>query len=390
MTKLENKKFVLIARGKSHIRYFKRFARASELDVSVIRISRTFFLPRYIKYLQLARQVDVKDYLASHLAKKRIKFPLLSTTWIWTLYEFYLATSVRFEVAKYCGVIEQSQAHVVGVWNGQKLPSRGVCIAARLLDKEVVYFENGLMPNSTTCDWKGVNCHNSLPRAADFYRQLDSPKALPQTLIPRAPAKQKAKGISDEALPERYIFVPFQVETDSQIISNSAWIKSMEQLWTHLKEAIERCEDPQLHVVIKEHPSELKRFDHLHHLHPKIKFANACSTQDLILGSLAVLTVNSTVGLESLLLEKPVLVLGDACYAIPGVSVAVKNESELCEAINALGSLPIEDELRKQFLRFTYEYYVIPQAWVNADERHFQALTKRLVQQDEFSRLVGQ
>ncbi len=390
MTKLENKKFVLIARGKSHIRYFKRFASATDLDVRVVRINRTLFSPRYMKFIRLARQVDKTDYLASHLAKKRIKFPILSKTWLWSLYECYLCALVKFDIAKYCGVIQQSEADVVGVWNGQKLPSKGVSIAAKLVGKEVVYFENGLMPDSTTCDWQGVNCHNSLPRTADFYRQFDSQKNLPRTLVPRAPAKQKAAGIKGEALPQHYIFVPFQVETDSQIISNSPWIKSMEQLWTHLKCAIEQCEDTSLHFVIKEHPSEVKRFDHLHQRHPRIKFANSCNTQDLIIGAQAVLTINSTVGLESLLLEKTVLVLGDACYAVPGVSLAVNNEDALCKAINEVDSLPLEDELRKQFLSFIYEYYIIPQAWVQAEERHFDALTKRLTQEDQFSHLVKQ
>ncbi|NMH59798.1 hypothetical protein [Alteromonas ponticola] len=390
MSQLENKKFVLIARGKSHIRYFKRFAEVTKLSVRVIRINRTFFLPGYVKFLKLADSINKHDYLASHLAKKRTKFPVLSRTWIWLIYEYYLFASVKLEIAKYCGIITRSQADVVGVWNGQKSPSKGVSLAAKLIGKDVVFFENGIMPDSTTCDWQGVNCHNSLPKEADFYNQFDLQTVLPQTLVPRAPTKSKAPGVSNSALPSFYIFVPFQVETDSQIISNSSWIKSMEQLYGHLKSVISQCRNADLHFVIKEHPSEIKRFDHLHHQHPRIKFANNCNTQELIAGSQAVLTINSTVGLEALLLNKPVLVMGSACYSVPGVSHSVSSEEDLGHALNSLNELPFDATLRKQFLSFIQAYYVIPESWAKAENKNFEALTRRLTQTDEFSQLIQQ
>lgn len=115
-----------------------------------------------------------------------------------------------------------------------------------------------------------------------FTCQFYSAKSLPSTLVPRAPVTKKHKGVGAEALPEHFIFVPFQVETDSQIISNSPWIKCMGKLYQHLANVIDKTDNPHLHIVIKEHPPELKRHDGLHRLHPRIVFANYCETQQLI------------------------------------------------------------------------------------------------------------
>lgn len=380
--------FVLMARGNSHIRYFNAFAQQSELNVTVSDVNRAFFRPGDVRYWGIARRIDLSRYLSAHLLKKYKKFPILSRTLIWKLYEAGLRWYARIELAKFCGIIERSGADVVGVWNGQKLPSSGIAFAARALNRRVVHFENGLLPNTTTCDWQGVNCDNGLPRDAAFYRDYNDDTPLPQTLMPRAPVKTKAKGSGDSALPEKYIFVPFQVETDSQIISNSPWIKSMEQLWQHLASALDACNDPSLSIVIKEHPSEVRSYQHLYSRHPRIVFANQASTQALIEGAQAVLTVNSTVGIESLLLGKPVMVMGKACYSIPGVSVALEDERAMREAFSDIAALPFEPAVREGFLRFLYTRYCIPTAWAKADDAHFNALEARLLQTDEYSDAV--
>ena len=164
----------------------------------------------------------------------------------------------------------------------------------------------------------------------------------------------------------------------------------MGQLYQHLANVIDNTNDANLHIVIKEHPSESVRHDSLHHKHPRILFANQCNTQMLIERSQAVLTINSTVGIESLLLGKPVMVLGSACYGIDGVCAKVSNESELLNTLNNLAWCEGDDEIKRGFLNFMYEHYVIPTAWANIDEKHAQALTKRLLKDDSFITLIEQ
>lgn len=382
------KKYLLIARGSSHISYFKHFADASQLDVHVIKVNAIPFLPSHIPFLQLANNVSIERLLIPHLAKKARKHPKLSKSFLWNIYKKLSRFFIKCDIAKSAALIDKRNADVVGVWNGQKQPSSSIAEAAKALGKEVVYFENGLLPNSTTCDWKGVNCENSLPRNSEFYRQFNSEKSLPNELVPRSPIATKAKGVESEALPKQYIFVPFQVETDSQIISNSPWIRSMGQFYYHLANVIDKLNDKNIHIVIKEHPSESVRHDSLHHQHERILFANQCNTQLLIEGAEVIVTVNSTVGIESLLLGKRVIALGNACYGIDEVCAQASSEEQLIHILNNLNLYEVNSEVKNGFLNCLYEHYVIPTAWGSVDDKHVEALTRRLLKEDTFSKMV--
>ncbi len=384
------KSYLLMARGSSHIRYFRAFAKASALPVEVVKVNREAITPGCVVHLSKVSRSHIASLLSPHVAKKARKYPTLSNTPLWWLYKKCLSFYLKVDVAKYIGIIQRKQPDVVGVWNGQKLPSATIAVAAAILGKDVVHFENGLLPDSTTCDWSGVNCLNSLPRDAGFYLKFAHDMPLPQHLIPRSPLKEKAKGIDVESLPEKFVFVPFQVETDSQIITNSPWIKSMEQFYELLCRVVDKVGDPELRIVIKEHPSEITRHDALHHRHPHILFANQCNTKTLIEKSDAVLTINSTVGLESLLLGKPVMVMGKACYALDGVCTRIDNEEALVAALAQPGASVGEPEIRRGFLNFLYQYYVIPEAWSRAETKHFEALTKRLLKTDQFSKFLAE
>lgn len=386
---MKDKKYLLIARGGSHIRYFKKFAEATPLITSVIKINKKILSPAHLPYLKIAKRADIAQLSRPHLLKKEKKYPRIANSFLWKFYTVLSRLFIQLDIAKIAALIDKENADVVGVWNGQKLPSSSIATAAKLLGKEVVYFENGLLPNSTTCDWKGVNCQNSLPKEDAFYRSFgNAVSCLPTELVPVAPVAEKANGVALSELPAKYVFVPFQVETDSQIIANSPWIKSMAQLYGHLENIIDNVNDPSLHFVVKEHPSESKRHDYLHNKHNRIVFANNCNTQTLIEQSQAVITINSTVGLESLLLGKSVIALGSACYGIKGVCSQAASEQTLLDAVNNLENCKGEEEVTRGFLNFMYEHYVIPTTWMNLDEQHVNALTQRLLKQDSFSKLL--
>ncbi|WP_018984347.1 capsular polysaccharide export protein, LipB/KpsS family [Salinimonas chungwhensis] len=381
----QHKKFVFIARGSSHINYFKAFADASSLNVTVIKLNRELFRPGFLRYLNITQNADIETLLHPHLIKKSRKHPKLYKSFLWPVFKRISHFLTKLEVVKSAALIDEANADVVGVWNGQKLPSSAIAEAAKILGKEIVYFENGLLPHTTTCDWSGVNCLNSLPRIGEFYLQFYDQKPLPQELVARKPVRDKAEGLSSDSLPKRYIFVPFQVETDSQIISNSPWIRNMRQLYWHISNVLEQVNDPHLYVVIKEHPSEPVRHDNLHHQNKRILFANQCNTQKLIEQACAVMTINSTVGLEALLLGKPVIVLGKACYGIEGVSKQVKSEEQMIEVFNHPDQPCADPKIKCGFLNFMHDHYTIPSSWKNIDHKHVDALTKRLLQKDTLS-----
>ena len=76
---------------------------------------------------------------------------------------------------------------------------------------------------------------------------------------------------------------------------------------------------PDINFVIKEHPSYRRSVIGKVTPHANIHFANGHPTPELIANADAVVTLNSTVGIEALVLEKKVITLGLAAYNIEGL-----------------------------------------------------------------------
>jgi len=156
------------------------------------------------------REVDVKysSKLHKYLYKKLLQFQL---PWV---------VMVAFKA-----LIHYRPDYII-VWNGKKFYQEIALEVAKELNIKPIFFENGVLPNSTTMDFVGVNASNSLPREADFYRNLEYQNiALPQSLEVRVSKKEKKQ--FDTKLPKEYIFIPFQVAYDTQIIQHSPWIRDM-------------------------------------------------------------------------------------------------------------------------------------------------------------------
>jgi hypothetical protein len=107
-------------------------------------------------------------------------------------------------------------------------------------------------------------------------------------------------------------------------------------------------------LVTKEHPmaigrtppSLLKRLDKVRNIHI---VPPTCNSHDLIERSHAVAVISSTVGLEALLYDKPVLTLGEPYYSGFGITVDVGSFAEIHDAVPALLKFRPDHE---QILRF--------------------------------------
>ena len=382
---MQNLTYLLMARGHSHIKYFNKLKAKSDLDIAVIRCSRTLPQIASLSYLKRTSFAETYKALNNHFAKKRKVSALADLPIIGNLLKTLRTIYEQYKIAHYCALIAREDADVVGVWNGQKLPSSSIKKAALLLGKQVVHFENGLLPDTTVCDWQGVNCDNSLPATQEFYRQFEQCAKLPTSLYGHN-SKIKQKHIDQVSqLPKNYIFVPFQVETDSQIIRNSPWIKSMDELFNLCLQFLD--ENPDLHFVFKTHPCEKRSYAHLYHQHKRATFSSE-STETLIKKSSAVITINSTVGIESILFAKKVITLGKACYSIPNLTMSANNTIQLASCISNLQDFKVDESVRLGFLSFVYQQYSIPKRWDAIDQQHVKAIENRLLKTDELAQFV--
>ncbi len=293
-----------------------------------------------------------------------------------TLYKTLLKLQAPFVVASLYPLLLAQKPDILFLWNGKKLYQAIADKVAKALEIKTVYFENGVLPNTTTMDFQGVNATNSVPKEADFYRTLHYPQhsILPDSLTIRKP-KTKKKEFAIP-LPKQYIFVPFQVAYDTQIIHHSPWISDMFALFEIIKWL-----STQLNIdfVVKEHPSDKSsNYVSLHHQkNPKIHFSSEV-TQTLIENADAILTINSSVAMESLLFSKRVIVLGEAFFAIDGIVKTVKNKEEILRILNTIATWEIDTTLTQNFLKYLYYDYLICGNWRTPDTKHFEAIDTKL------------
>jgi|GEM_PF-585771 len=290
--------------------------------------------------------------------------------------------SVRLFSA-YSRVIQEMSPDAVCVW-GAKYRAALLALAARTQQVTVIYLENGVLPHTTAVDLQGINADNSLPRDATFYHALAAPAAretgTPLEVRKTVPGKH-GQDAGLETLPARYIFAPFQDDSDTQILLQSPWIKDMRQFYSLLVRVYKQLNDPQLHLIFKEHPSATSEYPDLHRKagrESRIHIVNNHLTQELIRHAETVVTINSSVGIESLLFDRPVIVTGHAFYNIPGLVMKADSEVELLQALKRANTFTTDQLLRRNFLHYLETEYLVSGKKFSRDELHLQAMAGRI------------
>lgn len=238
-----------------------------------------------------------------------------------------------------------SDCKLMLIWNGTKSFSRGCAAASRDAGVRIRFVELGNVPNKLFVDDKGTNADSSIyfnpslirsrnlvePDTKDWlehYKRILNEQIVPPQLNLENKARNKSLNLkklrpidklkkskassfydfSDEKffgkLPEKYVFVPLQVSNDSQLLINSDI-----SLIDFVKRVIQEARDSNEIYVIKFHPCDTQ-----HSVVSILKLLNGAtdiivnqgSSIKLIEGSSRVITINSTVGLEALLLGKEV------------------------------------------------------------------------------------
>lgn len=319
---------------------------------------------------------------------------------------------------------EKNKFDLFVVWGGFRFKESSIISYAKSKGIKVVIFEYGYFrPYSLTFETQGLNYDNSLPRTPEFY--LDKYKdlnvdqvnindlVLPKSAIFNAidpelekafPRRKKTLSLTNALklknivykkikalksksidLHQRYIFVPFQVETDSQIIQFSQKIKSMKNLVALVSEAVEDYNEmfnDDIKVIFKPHPVDKSvNVDYIErniscYKSSLISFNE--DTQDLINNSELVITINSTVGIEALINGKNVITLGDAFYNIDGLVKHCDDYDRLHLEIRESLSYVHNFELVFKYLKYLKEEYFSEIYYEGADSQSISDLCNRL------------
>lgn len=377
---------IFISRRGSMYKYFRYLSANLNLNTRVFDFSLWSYFGS--KKMDLTED-EVQQGIKFHLHRKQIKhdFP----AWCWLIIERYYGFKYRLIHRRFYRLFRFHKPACIAIFNGYRLPEQAIKNLAGKLSIPVIHFENGLLPNTTTFDLNGVNAHNSVPRNIEFYINYRMPRANPKlssTKLVQRKFHRLKKSYSQQSdfhhpLPKKFIFVPFQVLFDSQVLLNSPNIANMHELYGWIEFTASRCSDSTIQFVLKEHPSDPHRYKDLHFRNPRIIFSNK-GTQELVEQSQAVITINSSVGLESLLLGKRVFVLGEACYAIEGMTKPIQSKQKLLKRVNQLDSWQLDLPLVEKFLSYLKVDYCVRGSWRTPDQRHLEEVHRR------FSDIVSQ
>jgi len=138
-----------------------------------------------------------------------------------------------------------------------------------------------------------------------------------------------------------YILFPLQVNCDSQILHNSQY----ESMYDVLRRVVPLIKKSPYKLIIKEHPYEREHVDYSEFVDgEKIILLKKCDLESAIENSKFVMTVNSSVGLQSIALHKKTLVLGDCFYVNSPISLQNTEISNLLSDLEVLDRKQVNAE----------------------------------------------
>ncbi len=310
------------------------------------------------------------------------------------------------------------------VWNGSnKLLSLAIH-AAKQRGIPVIYAEHGYFPGSMQLDLEGVNHASSMtrlikagmarrPPEAKLDRQLDevidavrgdAPSRVVRTAIPaRYLQTRQARamnalfyrvrpyglgkplfpGYQDPPLPaQEFVFYPLQVVKDSQLLLHSPiWGNDHAAVIAALSTRLAAMAPP-LKLVVKFHPQEERlaqiRNDALIKQFPDVTFICNIPATELIKRARFVVTINSSVGFEAILLDKPLVTLGNSFFSVPTLAEVVGHERDLTAALAAANALPDRREARRAVLRYCLDDFFTPGTYFSHTADSYAAVAARI------------
>lgn len=269
-------------------------------------------------------------------------------------------------------------AHVALVWNGLGGGRQAFVMGARDAGAAVLHAELAPFPGRITLDPAGVNAEGSVPQGRAFYdqwaatdpaRRGDGWRAMGQGLTARA-SRRADVGQSVSGLPETpFIFCPLQVPNDTQVTLFAGWCGGMAGFLTALGQAAAQL-PPGWHLRLKEHPSARKPLGPL--IAPllatgRVVLDNATDSFAQLSGSKAVVVLNSSMGLQAFFHDKPVVTLGRAFFAQPGLVTPAPDQAALNRLFAAPETIAHDPEFRAKIMNWLDRVYYPRFSWPGGD-----------------------
>ena len=328
-------------------------------------------------------------------------------------------------MARYIGFLrvflEEKQIDLVIMHNDLRWQHALAIHVCKEIRMRYLITERGLFrPHTTTVDFQGVNAYSSIPKDINFYEKI-TVKNLPfrEHSIGRLKSfqvnfkfalflclsyfgdiikvnsrlanqrysllsyiflflkqRKKLKGKLTLPLPKKYIFIPLQVNADTQVLVHSGY-ENIQAFIYHVEKTF-YAEQNNVSLVFKPHPMDKE----MEYAFDSRSIVVDSDTNTLIQGSEFIITINSTVGFEAIQHYKAVIVLGEAFYKIPKLCIASSIQSFQKDLLTCLTNrMTIDHQLVDKFIFYLKSEYQVSGNLFNYDIAMLENIKQRIDKQ---------
>ncbi len=286
----------------------------------------------------------------------------------------------------------------VVLWNGMRGARFAAANIARARGLKTVFFERGFLPNTVQIDSQGVNYGSRSARPSletvrnvaitpERQEWLDS-LAFEQRPLGNMerPVAREVTGVGEIDLPPRFLLFVAQVHDDTQIDFYSPHFRTVEAAirYTHAElRAHNETHGDDLRLVVKEHPQDYRRarYGELRRELADALFLHNVNNDELIARSAAVVTVNSSMGLQAIAQDRPVATLGESVYGLSGVVYRAPEDGPLRDLVPKLLSCEgLDRETQRKLLVYFREDCLVDLPSYHATGAQFAVVAERIWQ----------
>jgi hypothetical protein len=275
-------------------------------------------------------------------------------------------------IESFSKLIDLYKPAICFVWNGLIMPPRAMRALCDVMRIPVFSLERGLLPGFMVVDQNGINFAGclggsnwhivdqelSIPHyelAVDFIRKFSSEGV---SVVSKGTflGKEDIKSALNLPIGKRVILIPNQIDLDTNIIFFSKqYLRNIDVIESVIN-AFEGRDD--IFIVVKAHPED--NSEDLS-VYEKVLENRGCVVSEFHIHALInvaslVIVRNSTVGLEALILGKPVICLGLSAYSGKGFTYDIQRREELPDVINKVldNVQPALPDRQKFFIFLSY------------------------------------
>jgi len=285
-----------------------------------------FFFFEWIFAIQRNLEHDLVVYMSEYEFRK---YTVVNKNKFFT--RFYFDCLAKMHFINSYSYLRKHNIDVIYVKDDISIPHIACILAAHNLKIDVKILYDGYRKEMLFVDANATRFRNSLPKNVDFYQNLQ--------LEPHE--------INNNS--ENTILVLLQKDDSLEVMLDSPFVKNQKYL--------------------------LATVSNLSKVHPNYKFIifnsdvefhnteNVIFSQDdfadLIPNAKAVITINSTQAMYAFEYDKPVVLFGNAFYAMNGLTIPIASEQEISDIISKIEEFEFDSSLAHKFIAFVQHYYAV-------------------------------